>query len=144
MGASFSRFRCFVLEIWVLLFGVLGASCFGLRFRVPRFQNYRLKIGFNCRPPRVTKRHRAVFRLLPTLKTIYSTLRSSQRTADVFPVVASPVAVRYINNSPIFAKTITTSIAKHHRRPSIEESRCFGELIFALCFRFCPMKKSSN
>ena len=128
----------------MLRFRDLGASCFGLRFRVPRFQNYRLKIGFNCRPPRVAKRHRAVFRLLPTLKTIHSTLRGSQRTADVFLVVASPVAVRYINNSPIFAKTITTSIAKHHRRPSIEESRCFGELIFALCFRFCPMKKSSN
>ena len=95
----------------MLRFRVLGASCFGLRFRVPRFQNYRLKIGLNWRPPRVAKRHRAVFRLLPTLKTIHSTLRGSQRTADVFPVVASPVAVRYKNNSPIFAKHFITVLS---------------------------------
>ena len=33
IGASFSRFRCFVFEFWVLRFRDLGASCFGLRFR---------------------------------------------------------------------------------------------------------------
>ena len=40
LGASFSSFGCFVFEIgcfvfeiWVLRFRVLGASCFGLRFR---------------------------------------------------------------------------------------------------------------
>ena len=39
LGASFSRFgcfvfdRCFVFEFWVLRFRDLGASCFGLRFR---------------------------------------------------------------------------------------------------------------
>ena len=40
IGASFSRFRCFVFEFWALLFRDLGASCFGLRFRVLRFRNY--------------------------------------------------------------------------------------------------------
>ena len=40
LGASFSSFGCFVFEIWVLRFRVLGASCFGLRFRVLRFRNY--------------------------------------------------------------------------------------------------------
>ena len=37
------RFRdlgVFVFEFWVLRFRVLGASCFGLRLRVLRFQNY--------------------------------------------------------------------------------------------------------
>ena len=33
-------FGCFVFESWVLRFRDLGASCFGLRFRVLRFQNY--------------------------------------------------------------------------------------------------------
>ena len=36
LGASFSSLGCFVFEIWVLRFQVLGASGFGLRFR-----NYR-------------------------------------------------------------------------------------------------------
>ena len=36
----FSVFGCFVFEIWVLRFRDLGASCFGLRFRVLRFRNY--------------------------------------------------------------------------------------------------------
>ena len=40
LGASFSRFGCFVFEFWVLRFRDLGASCFGLRFRVLRFRNY--------------------------------------------------------------------------------------------------------
>ena len=40
IGASFSRFRCFVFEFWVLRFRDLGASCFRLRFRVLRFRNY--------------------------------------------------------------------------------------------------------
>ena len=31
----------FVFEFWVLRFRDLGASCFGLRFRVLRFRNYR-------------------------------------------------------------------------------------------------------
>ena len=35
-----SRFGCFVFEFWVLRFRDLGASCFGLRFRVLQFQNY--------------------------------------------------------------------------------------------------------
>ena len=39
LGASFSRFGCFVFEFWVLRFRDLGASCFGLRFRVLRFPN---------------------------------------------------------------------------------------------------------
>ena len=37
LGASFSRFGCFVFEFWVLRFRVLGASFSrfrGLRFRV--------------------------------------------------------------------------------------------------------------
>ena len=38
-----SRFGCFVLESWVLRFRDLGASCFGLRFRVLRFRNYSLQ-----------------------------------------------------------------------------------------------------
>ena len=42
IGASFSRFRCFVFEFWVLRFRDLGASCFGLLFRALRFRNYRL------------------------------------------------------------------------------------------------------
>ena len=42
LGASFSRFRVFVFEFWVLRFRDLGASCFGLRFRVLRFRNYRV------------------------------------------------------------------------------------------------------
>ena len=40
LGASFSRFGCFVFEFWALRFRDLGASCFGLRFRVLRFRNY--------------------------------------------------------------------------------------------------------
>ena len=40
LGASFSNFGCFVFELWVLRFRTLGASCFGLRFRVLRFRNY--------------------------------------------------------------------------------------------------------
>ena len=72
LGASFSRFwglrfrdfgvfvfetGCFVFEFWVLRFRVLGASCFGLRFRVLRFRNYRIRrpekrvelmLGFCC------------------------------------------------------------------------------------------------
>ena len=40
IGASFSRFRCCVFEFWVLSFRDLGASYFGLRFRVLRFRNY--------------------------------------------------------------------------------------------------------
>ena len=46
-GASFSSFGvfvfdlgCFVFEFWVLRFRDLGASFFGLRFRVLRFRNY--------------------------------------------------------------------------------------------------------
>ena len=38
-----SSFGCFVFEIWVLRFRVLGASCFGLRFRVLRFRNYPIR-----------------------------------------------------------------------------------------------------
>ena len=38
-----SSFGSFVFEFWVLRFRVLGASCFGLRFRVLRFRNYRVK-----------------------------------------------------------------------------------------------------
>ena len=45
LGASFSRFGCFVFEIWVLRFRDLGASCFGLRFRVLRFRNYHITSG---------------------------------------------------------------------------------------------------
>ena len=37
---SFSRFRCCVFEFWMLRFRDLGASYFGLRFRVLRFRNY--------------------------------------------------------------------------------------------------------
>ena len=40
-GCSVLSFGCFVFEIWVLRFRDLGASCFGLRFRVLRFRNYR-------------------------------------------------------------------------------------------------------
>ena len=47
LGSSFSSFGCFVFEFrvfvfefWVLRFRDLGASCFGLRFRVLRFRNY--------------------------------------------------------------------------------------------------------
>ena len=43
LGASFSSFGCFVFDLGcfgVLRFRVLGASCFGLRFRVLRFRNY--------------------------------------------------------------------------------------------------------
>ena len=40
LGASFSSFGCFALEIWVLCFRDLGASCFGLCFQVLRFRNY--------------------------------------------------------------------------------------------------------
>ena len=44
LGSSFSSFRCFVFEISVLRFRDLGASCFGLRFRVLRFRNYPCKV----------------------------------------------------------------------------------------------------
>ena len=44
-----SSFGCFVFDIWVLRFRDLGAGCwvlgasfFGLRFRVLRFRNYRI------------------------------------------------------------------------------------------------------
>ena len=54
LGASFSRLGCFVFDLgcfvfefwvlrfrdWVLRFWDLGASCFGLRFRMLRFWNY--------------------------------------------------------------------------------------------------------
>ena len=39
-----SSFGCFAFEFWVLRFRFLGASCFGLRFRVRRFRNYRLSL----------------------------------------------------------------------------------------------------
>ena len=39
LGASFSKFWCFVFEIWVLRFRDLDAPYFGLRFRVLRFRN---------------------------------------------------------------------------------------------------------
>ena len=45
LGASFSRFGRFVFEFWVLRFRDLGASCFGLRFRVLRFRNYQDRTG---------------------------------------------------------------------------------------------------
>ena len=35
-----SSFGCFVFKFWVFRFQVVGASCFGLRFRVLRFRNY--------------------------------------------------------------------------------------------------------
>ena len=51
-GASFSSFGVFVFEIWVLsfrsrvlCFRVLGASCFGLRFRVLRFRTTGFTLG---------------------------------------------------------------------------------------------------
>ena len=34
LGASFSSLGCSIFEIWVLRFRDLGASCFGLRFRM--------------------------------------------------------------------------------------------------------------
>ena len=40
LGASFSSFGCSVFEFWMPRFRDLGASCFGLRFRVLRFRNY--------------------------------------------------------------------------------------------------------
>ena len=40
LGVFVSSFGCFVFEFWVLRFRDLGASCFGLRFRVLRFRNY--------------------------------------------------------------------------------------------------------
>ena len=40
LGASFSRFRGLRFRSRVLRFRDLGASCFGLRFRVLRFRNY--------------------------------------------------------------------------------------------------------
>ena len=44
LGASFSRFGCFVFEYWVLRFRVLGASfssfgCFDFEFWVLRFRD---------------------------------------------------------------------------------------------------------
>ena len=44
LGAPFPSFGCFAFEIWVLRFRDLGASCFGLRFRALRFQNYRWNV----------------------------------------------------------------------------------------------------
>ena len=44
-GCSFSRFGWFVFEFRVLRFRDLGASCFGLRFRVLRFRYYRQVTG---------------------------------------------------------------------------------------------------
>ena len=41
LGASFSSLKCSVSEFWVFRFRDLGASCFGLHFRVLRFRNYR-------------------------------------------------------------------------------------------------------
>ena len=41
------KFGCFVFEIWVLRFRDLGASCFGLRFRVLRFRYYQQQ-GISC------------------------------------------------------------------------------------------------
>ena len=41
LGASFSSLGCFIFESWVLRFRDLGASCFSLCFRVLRFRNYR-------------------------------------------------------------------------------------------------------
>ena len=41
VGASFLSPGCTVFEFSVLHFRDLGASCFGLRFRVLRFRNYR-------------------------------------------------------------------------------------------------------
>ena len=49
LGASFSSFECFVFEFWVLRFRVLGASCFGLRFRVLRFRNYQKMVAGKAR-----------------------------------------------------------------------------------------------
>ena len=43
----FRDFGCFVFEFWVLRFRDLGASCFGLRFRVLRFRNYPGPVGFS-------------------------------------------------------------------------------------------------
>ena len=40
LSASFSRFWSLRFRSRVLRFRVLGASCFGLRFRVLRFRNY--------------------------------------------------------------------------------------------------------
>ena len=62
LGSSFSSFGCFVFEFrvfvfefWVLRFRDLGASCFGLRFRVLRFRNYPIgtsgSIGTNGKAP---------------------------------------------------------------------------------------------
>ena len=45
LASSFSSFGCFVFEIWGLRFRDLGASCFGLRFRVLRFRNYPPRTG---------------------------------------------------------------------------------------------------
>ena len=61
IGASFSRFRCFVFEFWVLRFRHLGASCFGLRFPVLRFRNY-------SHPPP----SRMIFVRLEILKVLWS------------------------------------------------------------------------
>ena len=46
LGASFSSLGCFVFEFWVLRFRDLGASCFGLRFRVLRFRYYHYVIAY--------------------------------------------------------------------------------------------------
>ena len=45
LGAPFSRFRGLRFRSRVLRFRDLGASCFGLRFRVLRFRNYRERMA---------------------------------------------------------------------------------------------------
>ena len=42
-GCFVFEIGCFVFEFWVLRFRVFGASCFGLRFRVLHFRNYRIR-----------------------------------------------------------------------------------------------------
>ena len=48
LGCFVFEIGCFVFEIWVLRFRVLGASCFGLRFRVLRFRNYPITSRITC------------------------------------------------------------------------------------------------
>ena len=40
LGVFVFDLGCFVFEFWVLHFRDMGASCFGLRFRLLRFRNY--------------------------------------------------------------------------------------------------------
>ena len=72
LGASFSSFGCFVFDLgcfvfefwvlrfrsWVLRFRGLGASCFGLRFRVLRFRNYLFLSTVSLRHREVTTEER--------------------------------------------------------------------------------------